>query len=113
MSRPSGLAIGPIVVLSLALTACGPDVLEPRDPTPGAAHFKVATYNVLSEMSGDGATISTVGATDADVICLQEVTPEWREVLVARYSDEYPYMLFREHTGASGLGVLSRYPLSG
>ncbi|HVJ16376.1 MAG TPA: endonuclease/exonuclease/phosphatase family protein [Polyangiaceae bacterium] len=102
-----------LCVLSLGLVACGPDVLEPREPTPGVPHFKVATYNVFSEMEGDEPTLATIGATGADVICLQEVTPGWRELIVARYSDQYPYMLFKEHTGASGLGVISRYPLAG
>jgi endonuclease/exonuclease/phosphatase family metal-dependent hydrolase len=102
-----------LVASAPMLAACGPDVLEPRDPTPGVPHFKIATYNVLSTMPHDEPTVATVGATDADVLCLQEVTPEWRGVLVERYSADYPYMLFREHTGASGLAVLSRYPLAG
>jgi endonuclease/exonuclease/phosphatase (EEP) superfamily protein YafD len=113
MLRRTGLWSSPAIVLSLGLAGCGPDVLEPRAPTPGVPHFKVATYNVLGEMSDDRETIETIGDTNADVICLQEVTPEWREVLIERYSQTYPYMLFKEHTGASGLGVISRYPLSG
>jgi hypothetical protein len=40
------------------------------------------------------------------------VTTAWREVLRERYSERYPYMLFHEHDGAIGLGVLSRYPLT-
>jgi endonuclease/exonuclease/phosphatase family metal-dependent hydrolase len=107
----------PLAILAaaglLCLAGCGPEPLTPREPTPGVPHFKVATYNVLSERSGDEETIATVGDIDADILCLQEVTPEWRDVLVERYSDDYPYMLFRDHTGASGLGVLSRYPLTG
>jgi len=101
------------ITLSPGLSACGPEVLEPRDPTPGVPHFKVATYNVYSRMEDDPATLAAVGATGADIVCLQEVTPAWREALRSSYSDDYPYMLFEEDPGNRGLAVLSRYPLTG
>ncbi len=99
--------------VTAALFGCGPVPLEPREPTPGVPHFKVATYNVLSLMAHDSETIATVGATDAEIICLQEVDSAWRDVLRETYSATYPFMLFKEHSGASGLAVLSKYPLSG
>jgi len=99
--------------LSLAMCACGPDVLEPRDPTPGVPHFKVATYNILGISASDPATLATIGATNAEVIALQEVTDEWMVSIRQRYSADYPYMLFKPVHGAAGLGVISKYPLSG
>ncbi|HEX7670751.1 MAG TPA: endonuclease/exonuclease/phosphatase family protein, partial [Polyangiaceae bacterium] len=35
----------------------------------------------------------------------------WHQVITARYSDEYPYMLFHAMTGSEGLGVLSKFPI--
>ena len=95
----------------LALAACGPVPLEPRDPDPGAAHFVVQSYNVKDEKSSDPATVEAVGAANADIVALQEVTPAWEQTLRARYTDAYPYMLFHPLEGAEGLGFLSRYPL--
>lgn len=93
------------------LFACGPPPLEPRDPTPGLPHFRVQTYNVELTEYSDESTVDAVGAADADVVALQEVTPEWEDVLRERYSDRYPHMLFETDGGAGGLAVLSKYPL--
>lgn len=113
LERLGALLRACLLVLGVGVVGCTPGVLEPREPTPGVPHFKVATYNIFSLMETDDPTLAAIGATDADIVCLQEVTPVWKERLRERYSAEYPYMLFREHTGASGLGVLSRYPLTG
>jgi endonuclease/exonuclease/phosphatase family metal-dependent hydrolase len=96
----------------LAVSACGPVPLEPRDPTPGVPHFVVETYNILDTNNGDPLTLEAVGAADADVVCLQEVTPVWEQAVRARYQDVYPFMLFRPREGSAGLGFLSRFPLT-
>lgn len=95
----------------VAAVACGPVPLEPRDPDPGAVHFVVQSYNVKEGKDDDPATVEAVGAANADVICLQEVTPAWERVLRSRYADDYPYMLFHALEGPEGLGFLSRLPL--
>jgi endonuclease/exonuclease/phosphatase family metal-dependent hydrolase len=93
-----------------ALLGCGQPPLSPRDPTPGVPHFTIATFNVEATHWSDPATVAAVGATGADVICLQEVTGEWEDVLRRTYSEKYPHMLYRPG-GADGLGILSVYPL--
>jgi endonuclease/exonuclease/phosphatase family metal-dependent hydrolase len=95
----------------LALTACGPAPLTPRDPTPGVAHFELQTFNVEQSHFSDPATVAAVGAADADVLCLQEVQPEWETVLRATYAERYPEMLFQSALGSDGFAVLSKYPL--
>lgn len=94
-----------------AIVACGPVPLEARDPDPGAAHFVVQSYNVKEDKYADASTVDAVGAANADIICLQEVTPDWEQALKSRYADVYPYMLFHPLEGAEGLGFLSRFPL--
>jgi endonuclease/exonuclease/phosphatase family metal-dependent hydrolase len=96
----------------LAICACGPVPLEPRDPDPGVPHFVVQTYNIQDTSSGDAVTLEAVGAGNADVICLQEVTPIWEQALRTRYQDSYPYMLFHALDGSEGLGFLSRFALT-
>lgn len=95
-------------VAALLAIGCGQPPLEPRDPTPGVPHFSIATYNILSSDSGNPATLETIGATRADIICLEEVTSDWESVIRARYAAEYPYMVFYPEGGAGGLGVLSK-----
>jgi len=95
----------------LLALGCGQPPLEPRDPTPGVPHFSIATYNVLDTIEGDVATLETIGATHADIICLEEVTAEWERVIRERYAADYPFMVFYARGGASGLGVLSKQRL--
>jgi endonuclease/exonuclease/phosphatase family metal-dependent hydrolase len=96
----------------VCVAGCGKPPLEPRDPDPGAVHFKVQTFNVEFQHSQDAPTVEAIGDADADIVALQEVTYDWEDVIVRRYGDRYPYMLFRPNHGTGGLAVLSRYSLS-
>jgi endonuclease/exonuclease/phosphatase family metal-dependent hydrolase len=95
----------------LTTAACGPAPLEPRDPDPGVPHFVVQTYNILDENGADPGTLEAIGAGNADVVCLQEVTPEWERALRARYEGVYQYTMFHALSGSEGLAFLSRFPL--
>ncbi|MEZ4222798.1 MAG: endonuclease/exonuclease/phosphatase family protein [Polyangiaceae bacterium] len=99
----------------LLLLGCGERPLEPRDPTPGVAHYLFKTYNIEAGDSGDGATLKAVGAGDPDVVVLQEVNPAWEDALRAYYTERYPFQLYRAKDipdpGAAGLGVLAKFPV--
>jgi endonuclease/exonuclease/phosphatase family metal-dependent hydrolase len=94
--------------------ACGctaPPPLSPREPTPGMVHFTVKTFNIHRYKSADVPTIEAIGAGDADVVCLQEVTAAWERVIRARYGGAYANMIFAPDEEAGGLGILSRFPI--
>lgn len=86
-----------------------PPPMSPRAPTPGLAHVAITSFNVNLKLHDDPSTVSAIGATDADIVCLQEVNSGWRDVLRTTWHQEYPYMAF-EGDGPGGLAVLSRYP---
>jgi endonuclease/exonuclease/phosphatase family metal-dependent hydrolase len=92
---------------------CGPLPLQPRDPDPGSFHFTIQTYNLLNEGAGDPITLAAIGQANADIVCLQEITATWRDTIDAKYASAYPYRMFKidEAGAASGLGVLSRFPI--
>lgn len=69
------------------------------------------TFNIHRKMSDDDATLAAVGAEDADVVCLQEVTAAWVARLRARYAKQYPTMLFVPKENAGGLAILSHFPV--
>lgn len=71
----------------------------------------IATYNVHFRAWKDASTVEAIGATGADVVFLQEISPQWQAVLEVRYRQLYPYQLFAAAAAAGGLGVLSRLPL--
>ncbi len=82
----------------------------PAEPPPG--RFTIATYNVNLRMPGAAETVSAIEAADADIVCLQETTPEWARLLRERLGGRYPHMAFRHAPADSGGGqaVLSRLP---
>jgi endonuclease/exonuclease/phosphatase family metal-dependent hydrolase len=102
-------ALGALTLSSVA--GCGHAPLSPRDPTPGAVHFTIQSYNVSADHFGDTATVETVGYADADIVCLQETGDEWKPVLEDRYSVQYPNRLFHATGGSGGLTVLSKFPI--
>lgn len=109
------ILIGRLVALLTLLTATlttgcieGP-MLTPRAPTPGVPYVTVTSYNVNLDRYDDPATVAAVGASDADIIALQEVNGPWRTVLRATYHDRYPFMAF-EGEASGGLAVLSKHP---
>jgi endonuclease/exonuclease/phosphatase (EEP) superfamily protein YafD len=116
MSRVSGCFVAALAAAACLLSGfcCGPALRhEPRPPTlgEGDGHFTIATFNLYFPASNDPSTVELVGLTGADLIFLQEVSHDWESVLRSRYHEAYPNMLFAAAGGASGLGVLSRFPV--
>jgi endonuclease/exonuclease/phosphatase (EEP) superfamily protein YafD len=100
-------ALGP------AAAGCPRTVRTPRPPpAPDTPAWTVMTYNVNFGLGGDASTIDAIRAGGADVVFLQETTPEWEDALRARLAGLYPYMAFRHGGGAGGLGVMSRLPFA-
>lgn len=103
--------LGAILLAALGSSCAAVPPLSPREPTPGVPSFTVMTYNIHKDRSNDASTVLAVGASDADVVCLQEVTGAWEASLRKAYATKYPYMLFAPKENAGGLAVLSRFPL--
>ena len=75
--------------------------------------MKLATYNVWNDERGGEARqrqiAEEIRAAGADVIGLQEVSPE---LFHSRLAALYPHAVFRAYAGEEeGLAILSRYPL--
>lgn len=104
-------------VLALALTAVVVAVLAPSyvgGPAGGGGpSLTVLTANVrLGEADAD-SLVAEVRRTQADVLLLQELTPELRDQLAARGIDSLlPHSLLDTGPGADGIGLWSRWPLT-
>ena len=85
-----------------ALAAPGP----PAGPT-----VRVMTYNVNWGGARPDLAVMAIREADADVVCLQETTPEWEAYLRLELAATYPHLMFRHSGGAGGLAFLSRNPL--
>lgn len=100
-----------VVLAGLLAVGCGKPPLSSTAPTPGAPQVTVMTYNVEFHSAGEPTTLEAIGAEDADVIAMQEVTWDMADLIRERYSDVYPHQLFAPAGGTDGLAVISRYEL--
>jgi len=96
-----------LAIAFLLLVGCH-SVRHPEAPT--GPHFRVLSYNVNWGMPRPDFAAETIRNFGAEIVCLQETTPEWEAYLRAALSREYPYMEFRESQGrmGGGLGFLSK-----
>ena len=94
-------------VLAAVLCGCG----ETRPAVqPAGPHFSVMSYNVNWGMPRADLAVRAIVEADADIVCLQETTPDWQWYLTDALRERYPQMEFRHYGGAGGLAVLSKLP---
>lgn len=107
------LRLAPFLML---LLCCG--CLSSSTPAPqpaleeGASAMTVMTYNVNYGIAGDQETIQVIASSNAELVLLQETTPEWEQALRHQLTATYPHMHFEHCCGAGGLAVLSRQPFN-
>lgn len=95
----------------LSLCACGCRSVRPAE-TVSSPHFKVLTYNVNWGGPRPDLAAQIIKNSGADIVCLQETTPEWAQYLRQSLGNEYSFTQFRDsrtRTGG-GLGFLSKLP---
>ena len=85
----------------------------PRGGAPQTTRneFRVMSYNALGFNPNTAAMIRVIREADADIVALQEVSPEHADALEQALSASYPYRSLDPRPGVTGSGILSRYPL--
>jgi endonuclease/exonuclease/phosphatase (EEP) superfamily protein YafD len=100
--------------LAAALLLChltwGCGYARPR--VQAVPHFSLLTYNVNFAGPRKDLAIRAIANADADVVCLQETTPEWELVVRDSAGAKYPFIHFRHEPGAGGMAVLSKWEMS-
>lgn len=83
---------------------------EPAAPTCSDDRLRVVTANARYANTNHAAMVAWLSRSDADIIALQEVTPEWALALepLARI---YPYRKVMARDDAYGIALLSRWAL--
>ncbi len=77
------------------------------DPVVEVAHFD------LSVMTGDATTVvQRIIDTEADLISLQEMNPDWEDVLTEALVDVYPYSKSVSRLDPFGVAIFSRLPIT-
>jgi endonuclease/exonuclease/phosphatase (EEP) superfamily protein YafD len=91
-----------ILLTLLAVTVSCRSVRQPETPT--APHFTVLTYNVNWGGPRPDLAAHAILSSNADIVCLQETTPEWEAFLRPRLRGQYPFMHFRHPSERAGGG---------
>ena len=96
-------------ILILCLTGCRS--VRPVETAAGP-HFKVLTYNVNWGGPRPDLAAEIIRNSGADIVCLQETTPEWAQYLRQSLGDQYSFTQFRDSQlrSGGGLGFLSKLP---
>jgi endonuclease/exonuclease/phosphatase (EEP) superfamily protein YafD len=107
----------PAFVAAVVVTAVFGGIVLPRAfggdaPHASGPELRVLTANLRFGNAGDATLVDLVRRTQAEVLSVQEFTPE-----AARRLDEagigrlLPYRMLDPQPGAAGIGLYARYPL--
>lgn len=81
---------------------------DDRQPTV----LRVLHFNVLHVNDRYADVEAFLREQNADVVVIQELDPKWRTALQG-FTGSYPHRLIEPRRGATGMALLSRYPLDG
>ena len=102
-----------LVVVPLTLwTAHFGDLFWPNAAGPVGPALTVMTFNVRFDQHSPEQVLRAVQVGDADLVALQELTPDLDAFLWERLSAQYPYRLSQAADWPCGSGIYSRYPLT-
>ena len=97
-----------IFCLTLVSGCCS---TRPPEAAVGLA-LRVLTYNVNWGAPRPDLAAEVIRASGADIVCLQETTPQWERFLRQALSKEYPFAQFRQSKlrSGGGLAYLAKMP---
>lgn len=113
VTRRRGLAaVGVLLVLAQLFWSASEFGLGRGGDGVGPA-FRLATANVLADNDAVGVLFESLAARDAEVVLLQEMTPEQldRVSATSSYAD-YPHRVLDARPGAHGSVILSKFPIT-
>jgi len=102
-----GAALGALVFAAL----WGRAFLPKQTGSPQGGALSVLTFNVLGREGRSEPLLKVLRAENADIVCLQELTPPQAEAIRAQLQTLYPYQYLAPRPGVSGMGVLSKTAL--
>ncbi|MCA9285679.1 MAG: endonuclease/exonuclease/phosphatase family protein [Phycisphaerales bacterium] len=75
------------------------------------ALLKVLHVNLDGTSPPTAGGVEWISRTEADLVVLEELSPAWWTAL-AGWSEQFPYQLVDPAPGVTGIGVLSRWPIT-
>ena len=85
----------------------GPAMIE----ATGSPDLRIAHLNVLQPNARHADVLTAIRHADADLVSVQEVSPQWAVALRDGLGEEYRYQLVTPRTNCYGIALFSRIPL--
>ena len=82
-----------------------------RAPAATGPVLAVMTYNLLAFNACPECAVATIRQSGADLIVMQELSPEVAAAITRDLATEYPYQILDPREQVFGLGAISRLPL--
>ena len=104
-----------VSLLSLCLLAnVVPYLLVPSASAPGQKESQtvsVLQYNIYSGNPMTDAELKLISSLDADIVCIEELSPVWEKILDGKLKKLYPSQFTHPRLDNFGLAILSKYKL--
>ncbi|MCS7060250.1 MAG: endonuclease/exonuclease/phosphatase family protein [Anaerolineae bacterium] len=99
--------------IATLVTGYGALFLPRSAPLPAGPQFSVLTFNLHAERVALTPLLDVIRAADADIVALQELSPEAAQVFRTHLGDRYPYQALHLHpiNPVMGQGILSKAPV--
>lgn len=99
--------------LTFAASGCvRTDAGDWRDQVDNDGGWSIMSFNLLVGGQPAADAMDAIAAASPDLLCLQEMTPQFADEFARKFSVSYPYLLFAPHPTVQGIGIASRYRLS-
>jgi endonuclease/exonuclease/phosphatase (EEP) superfamily protein YafD len=114
LTRRLDLIIASSIGILVFLNFWGPIFIPTWQPSPKEdtrPKLTVMTYNVLGSHGQSDPVLEVIRSEDADIVFLQELTPDLAIQIQTHLMEQYPYQVLDPQPGVRGMGTLSRYPV--
>jgi len=104
-----------LAVIVLTVVRSGGELWSPEAPEGASSETELTVLSWNLELGSRAAATSVEGiaATDADIVALQELTPDVAAAIEAdpTLRARYPYRILEPRDGTPGMGLLAKRPL--
>jgi endonuclease/exonuclease/phosphatase (EEP) superfamily protein YafD len=111
--RTRALAVALVVLVGVTGLRFGSEWVSIPAPAPTGQQIRLTTWNLELGARAAAAVAGPILRHDADVVALQELTPDAASALEAddRITARYPYRFLVPDAGTFGIGILSAFPI--
>jgi vancomycin resistance protein VanJ len=102
-----------LAVVVVVIVRAGGELWSPSTNAAAGDAITVLSWNLEMDSKPGPEAAEGIAAIDADLVAVQELTPEYGSAIEAdrTLTARYPYRILKPEPGAFGLGILSKLPL--